>query len=115
MKLKVSTGSMLYKSQTLKESTPIKQRGTATEYSSTTKQKTLPVFNKQVPLSKPAQAQSEIDSTNDITIADEQGMNQPRVNPINSRTLVSAKGFTSTKYALSDKKQVVSRNVHPSL
>jgi hypothetical protein len=73
MKLKVSTGSSLYKSQTLKESTPIRQRGSTTEYSSTTKPKTVPVFNKQAPL--PKSTHSEIDSTNDITIADEQGMN----------------------------------------
>ena len=112
MKLKLSSASTLYKSQTIKEGTPLKQRGTTPEYSSSAKPRTVAILNKPIP---PKQTHSEIDSTNDITIADEQGMNQPRVNPINSRTIISGKTQYQTKYALSEKKSVVSRNAQPLL
>lgn len=48
MKLKLSTASALYKSQTLKENTPLKQRKAAIEYGSGAQPKTMTMLNKQV-------------------------------------------------------------------
>jgi hypothetical protein len=70
----------------VKESTPLKQRGTTPEYGSQAKTKKI-----LQSITKPQSAKVapvDVESLNDITIADEQGMNQPRVS---HKTILASK------------------------